>query len=411
MTKQDQRDEFARQLRTLGIPVRNADDWGDLFTDLAHHTSNGRVLIVLDEITWMGSLDHLFLPKLKMVWDVYFKKNPELVLVISGSNSAWIEKNILSSTGFVGRFSHQLHLRELPLEKCSEFWGPAHREISPFEKLKVLSVTGGVPRYLEELRWDRSAEQNLIDMGYHPAGILFTEFDSIFSDLFRSRTPTFSEILVQVQNRHATATELAQRLGRPRGGTLSQDLDELVEAGFLARDSNWNIGKQREERLGHYRVSDNYVRFYLKYIEPHRNTVLEGKMKSLPSGWTSIIGLQFENLVSNNWHVLFQAIDLDPQDVVWSGSYVQTPTTRREGCQIDYLIQTQHRVLYVCEVKFSVEKIGTSVIKEVAEKSRKLVKPRGFSVRHVLIHVNGVSEQVEWKNFFSNIVDFGQLLA
>jgi len=134
-------------------------------------------------------------------------------------------------------------------------------------------------------------------------------------------------------------------------------------------------------------------------------------MKSLPNGWTSILGLQFENLVSNNWHVLFQAIDLDPRDVVWSGSYVQTPTTRREGCQIDYLIQTQHQVLYVCEVKFSVEKIGMSVIREVAEKSRKLVKPRGFSVRHVLIHVNGVTEQVEWENFFSDIVDFGQLLT
>lgn len=411
-TAQDQRDEFARQLEELGAPNRRGkDDWFPLLWDLADHTASGRILIVFDEITWMGSKDHSFLGKLKTVWDTHFKKNPKLLLIISGSNSAWIEKNILSSTGFVGRFSHYLHLKDLPLPKCDEFWGDHRLQIAPYEKFKILAVTGGVPRYLEEIRNNRSAEKNLHRICYQPEGLLFTEFDTIFSDLFERRSGIYKRILGNMTNGRVTMKELAQTLNVGIGGDLSEYLGELVETGFLARDVRWNIKEQRSERLSHYRICDNYVRFYLKYIEPHHEEILAGKMHDLPSGWNSILGLQFESLVANNWQSLFRAIDLDPRDTVWSGGYIQTPTARREGCQIDYLIQTKHRGLYICEVKFCAEKIGKSVIKEVAEKSRKLVKPRGFSVRHVLIHVNGVTEQVEWENFFSDIVDFGQLLS
>ncbi len=61
------------------------NDWGHIFRQLAFHTSQGRVLILLDEISWMGSKDSDFLGKLKSAWDLHFKKNPALILVLCGS--------------------------------------------------------------------------------------------------------------------------------------------------------------------------------------------------------------------------------------------------------------------------------------------------------------------------------------
>jgi hypothetical protein len=37
--------------------------------------------------------------------------------------------------------------------------------------------------------------------------------------------------------------------------------------------------------------------------------------------------------------------------------------------------------------------------------------PRGFSLRPVLIHVNGVTEDVISSGFFSEIIDFSRLLT
>ena len=98
----DQREEFARQLqREMKIPLPRAEDWGDLFWYLAQQTQKGKVILVFDEISWMGSKDPTFLGKLKTAWDLYFKNNPQLIFILCGSISSWIEENILSSTGFL----------------------------------------------------------------------------------------------------------------------------------------------------------------------------------------------------------------------------------------------------------------------------------------------------------------------
>ena len=159
VTEEMQRAEFLRQLQEYKLPIYRSDDWGNLFFELAKVSQEGRILIVLDEITWMGSKDPTFLPKLQSTWERHFKKNPELVLIISGSNSAWIEKNILSSTGFFGRVSLKILLKELSLSECNAFWDSWPGAISSYEKFKILSITGGIPRYLEEFRSDLTARK------------------------------------------------------------------------------------------------------------------------------------------------------------------------------------------------------------------------------------------------------------
>lgn len=76
---------------------------GIFFGILAQQSQKGKIVLILDEISWMGSKDPTFLAKLKTAWDLYFKNNPQLVLILCGSISSWIEENILSSTGFLGR--------------------------------------------------------------------------------------------------------------------------------------------------------------------------------------------------------------------------------------------------------------------------------------------------------------------
>src|SRR5262249_30529148 len=151
-TAQSQRDEFAGQLaRQTGQARFKKEDWSDLFWQLSKYSGKGSVLIILDEISWVGSKDSDFLGKLKNGWDLYFKKNDQLILAICGSATTWIDKNILSSTGFLGRESLSLTLEELPLSDCAQFWNSENKRISAHEKLKFLAVTGGIPRYLEHI--------------------------------------------------------------------------------------------------------------------------------------------------------------------------------------------------------------------------------------------------------------------
>ena len=109
----------------------------------------------------MGKHDRDFAGKLKEAWDTRFSQCANLVLVLCGSVSAWIDENILRNTGFVDRPSLRIRLPQLPLHHCNQLVWPRDCQISAMEKLRMLAVTGGVPRYLEEVDANRSSVENL----------------------------------------------------------------------------------------------------------------------------------------------------------------------------------------------------------------------------------------------------------
>jgi AAA+ ATPase superfamily predicted ATPase len=415
-TKESQIKEFVRQMRPMfNLPDINFTDWGDVFWFLGDKLKNRRKILVLDEISWIGSKDPDFLGKLKNFWDLQLKNNDKLMLILCGSVSSWIDKNILQSTGFVGRISSTITLTELSINECNEFWGTRKESISAYEKFKLLAVTGGIPRYLEEIRPDIPAEQNIRTICFSREGYLFNEFDQIFSDVFLTRSDFYKKVLIILADGGSEPVEICKKIGRSLNSITSEYFSELLQAGFISRDYTWHIKTGEASKLSHCRLKDNYLRFYLRYIAPYKNRINEGtfnnkSITSLP-GWSTIMGLQFENLVLNNRHKIWHLLGLAPDEVIWDNPFFQNRTSKYLGCQIDYLIQTKYNNLFICEIKLSSSPVRKNIIAEVEEKISKLQKPKGFSYRPVLIHVNGVNEEVCEQNYFSNIIDFSDLLV
>jgi AAA+ ATPase superfamily predicted ATPase len=410
-----QREEFARQLAiNFNMPRIRADDWGDIFTHLARETKNGRVVMLFDEISWMGSKDPSFLGKLKNAWDLEFKNNPKLMLILCGSVSSWIEENILKSTGFMGRLSLVLDLEELRLDESNEFLNVLGFCNSVYERFKILSVTGGVPRYLEEINSSKLADENIKDLCFSKSGILFREFKDIFLDIFARRSKTYEQITAALIGGRKELGEVAEAIGVEKSGNLSEYLLDLVTSGFIKRDYVWKIKNNTESKLSYYRLKDNYLRFYLKYIEPNKGKIENGhfndKALSTMPAFDSIMGLQFENLILNNRHLILKKLNIDPVDVVNDQPYFQRPQKKVRGCQIDYLIQLKSNILYACEIKFSRKEIGTNVITEVKQKLENFVLPRGFAIIPVLIHINGTSDAVRDSEYF-RLIDFSEMIG
>lgn len=414
-TAQSQRDEFASQLAKQGFPKVQAEDWNDLFWMLADKTQKGRVVILLDEISWMGSCDDDFAGKLKNVWDQHFKKNPKLVLVVCGSASSWIEKNILNSTGYVGRVSFTLTLEELPLKDCEAFWGEHANNISAMEKLKILSVTGGIPRYLEEVDPTISAEDNIRNMCFIKGALLFNEFEHIFSKIFLRNSDAYKKIINALTSGEKDFEAICAAIGTDLSGRTLEYLEELILAGFIKRDYTWHLKTGADAKLSKFRLSDNYLRFYLKYIDKYKTKIernsFDFKSLSALPGWNSIIALQFENLVLNNREIIWKMLGILPQDILSENPFFQRKTLQQPGCQIDYLIQTRFDTLYVCEIKFSRSPISSTIIEEVQTKINRLKRPKHISCRPILIHVNGIDEEVEESQYFSHIIDYSKLMT
>lgn len=416
ITAQIQRDEFCKQFQRQfsEMPDSNAD-WGDLFYSLSEKTIKGEILIVLDEITWMGDHDPDFLGKLKNSWDLYLKRNDQLILVICGSLSTWIEKNILSHTGFLGRESLTLTINEMPLKDCAKFWLHSDTRISSFEKLKLLAVIGGIPRYLESMDPHLTAEHNIQNLCFSPGGILVDEFEKIFSDLFSSKNKLYQSIVSTLADGAKDQKTIAETLNIKNGGDLSLYLEDLTNTGFISRDFTWQIKSNKISRLSQYRLRDNYGRFYLKYILPNKPKIKLGNTKNIAltslNGWYTIMGLQVENLILNNRDFIKNQLKINPNDIIIDNPFFQRKNKKQLGCQIDYMIQTRFNVLYIIEIKFLAREVGPSIIDEMKKKIQRLNFPKGFSYRPVLIHCNGVSSAVEESQYFSDIINLSDILC
>ncbi|AIL13454.1 ATPase [Candidatus Paracaedimonas acanthamoebae] len=412
-TEQSQRDIFAKQLgNQIGLPGIQAQDWSDLFTLLARHAQQKQVVILFDEISWMGSKDLDFLGKLKNAWDLEFQKNPKLILILCGSVSTWIEKNIISGTAFFGRISLYITLEELPLYDCDKLLKAQGFKSSTYETFKLLCVLGGIPWYISQVQPKLSADDNIKNLCFRKEGVLFNEFDLIFYDLFEKRSETYRPIIEILTDGVLEFNEICTSLKYQKSGSISGYLDDLIHSGFVTRDFTWDLKSGKPSRLSHFRLSDNYIRFYLKFIKPNKPKILQDRFKAtvtniLP-GWRSILGLQFENLVLKNRSQIWKCLGIKPEDIVADNPFFQRRTVKTPGCQIDYLIQTRFNTLFAVEIKFSQSELKTSVIQETKDKINRLILPRRFSCWPVLIHVNGVNESVEEAGYFTEIINFGK---
>ena len=413
ITEADQLANFSRQMSDqLDLPAFRLNSWQDGLSLLANQTEKGRTLILVDEISWMASCAKDFAGQLKIAWDTKFKRNDKLIMVLCGSVSSWIERNILRSAGFMGRVSLTITLDELPLSLCSEFWGKRKDRVSAFEKFKLLAITGGVPRYLEEIDPTDSAESNIKRMCFDRAGILFNEFEQIFHDTFSRRAATYQQLVKTLVDRRLSFAEVCEQVSVDPNGVVSEYLADLEDCGFLARDFVYSPMSGKRRRFSRYRVRDNYVRFYLKYIEPVRDRIEKGlyrqrSLESLP-GWETILGFQLENLVLNNLDHVLAKLGIPPEGVVSASPYFQNQTARQKACQIDLLIQTRG-ALHVCEIKFR-KKIAASVVSDVEEQVAKLKRPKHMSVRPMLIYAGELASGIADAGYFDRVISLDELL-
>lgn len=393
-------EQFAAQFALPGnLKFAN---WTEAFATLASQCEDKQsVLIFLDEISWLASSDSTFAGKLKIAWDTQFKKNSGLILVLCGSVSSWIDENIINNTGYVGRVSLTLNLKELPLKDCQSFWGKQALKVSVQDKAKVLAVTGGVPRYLEEINPKLSAEENINRLCFTSEGLLFFEFDHIFNQQFNERADTYRAILKTLINRRLSLSEIAKSLNKTNSGYLSSCLADLESSGFISQNQLF------------YRISDNYTRFYLNYIFPNKDKIKAGlykyhSLENLPE-WPVIMGFQFENLILNNLPEVLKNLEIPFESILSAGSFVQKATKLKKACQIDLLIDTKYNV-YICEIKFK-KKITKAAIDEVEEKIKKLNLPANKSIRPVLIYEGELDSQILREDYFSSILSFKEIIS
>jgi hypothetical protein len=318
-------------------------------------------------------------------------------------------ENILQSADFVGRISAQLNLKELPLSVVKNFQGS--KKISTIEMIRILCITGCIPKYLEEINYNSTAAEEIKRLCFSQEGFLFNEFEKIFNDIFQKRSNIFKKILKTILVKKLSAIEIAASLGQTLNSDISNNLKILVLSGFVARDYVFNADGIKTKKSV-FRIKDNYLRFYLKYIEPRAEKI---QLANEFSDWDklfkqmdSILGIQFENLILNHLPEVIRGLKIPLNSIQSASPYFQTANTKNRGsCQIDLLIQCDNDIWYLCEFKLR-KKITSNILNEMKKKSRVITRPKKIILRTALVYYGEIDQNT--LEGFDRALSFDKLL-
>ena len=310
-----------------------------------------KCVIFLDEFPWLSSNRSGFLPAFEYFWNSWGTKHDNLVLAICGSAASWMIKKVVRNKGGLhNRLTRKIRLLPFTLKETSEYLKANNVNLNHYQITEIYMAMGGIPQYLKEVQAGKSAAQNIDRICFTKDGALQDEFRNLYHSLFEEADKHIDIVRALAGKPSGlTRKEIITSCKLPDGGSTTQLIEELTESGFITS----YVPFEKTVRDSIYKLSDEFSRFHLKFIENSRATGNGTwiKLSSSPS-WRSWSGTAFESVCLKHTNEIKKALGISgvyTEESAWR--YV--PGKDQPGAQIDLLIDRRDQCISICEIKFS----------------------------------------------------------
>lgn len=415
--------EFAKSIgKTFynGATIAAASTWMKAFDELNNailHQKAQKIIIFIDELPWMSTRRSRILQALDYYWNHYWSKNKNLKLIVCGSSASWIIKNIIYNKGGLhNRYTCSLLIKPFSLSETKEFLKNRDIKINNKHLLQIYMAMGGIPHYLNRIKKNLSAVQNIEQLCFKDTGILFSEFEKLFRSLFDDAKIYIELIRIVSQLREGVSRSFVEQRCKlsTKGGTLTDRLNDLEQAGFIK-----SFLPFKHQRQGvYYRVIDEYTYFYLKWIEPERQKLSNETagywfhITNSPS-YYSWMGYAFESICYKHIPQIQKALNIPPGSKVGTWRFSPKKGSEESGAQIDLLFERNDDTVTICEIKctnepFVLDKNSYTLIMNKVLIYQKITKT-SKQVFMAFISANGIKKSV-YMNNISGLVTLNDLL-
>lgn len=375
---------------------------------LASTKNRYNAAVLLDELSYMASREQELVAALKWAWDNLWQDKKGFTLILCGSVASFMVNKVLKSSSLYGRINLEICLRPLSLPEVWDFFG---RRKSIKEICNLYMFCGGVPEYLNQIDPAKSVSENIVELALTREGYFIHEFDRIFKDIFREEQIYKKIILVLSKNKNLKVPEMTNLLKVSKGGGFIECLENLELAGFIKEMSPFD--RPQESKLKRYRLEDEYLHFYFKFIFPNLDKIQEVSGSSFAhtlltgASYKSWAGFAFERLCLKHVNFIIRYLGID-QLVKDYGPYYNRMSNTKEGVQIDLMMVRHDPVVTICEMKYYDGLVGKWIMNEM-EKKVELLGETKKTIEKVLITTEGITKDLADSNYFSRTILIDEL--
>lgn len=238
------------------------EDFIDAFRYLARRV-DGPYVVALDEFTYLVAEDESIPSTFQTIVDDVLEET-DISLVVLGSSISMMEEGVLSyESPLYGRRTGQWRLEPMTIGDAAGFL-PSY---SPTDLVRAYSVVGGIPAYLEQFDDDLDLLSNVERHVLSKGAFLYEEPEFLLRQELREPT-TYSAILEAIASGATRVSEIAGEIDRD-ASSLSRYLQNLTRLALAERETPVTDPDGR----GVYRLTDQFLRFWFRFILPNRSTL------------------------------------------------------------------------------------------------------------------------------------------
>lgn len=246
-------------------------DWLTVFRILADYKTDGKKIIVIDEFQYIGQSNSSFPSVMQKAWDTVLA-NADVMVILCGSLVSLMKSQTLDyGSPLYGRRTAQIRLKQIPFKNYHEFYeNKTYEELLPF-----YAVTGGVPKYIETFNGFNDVYTAIRENVLNPQSFLYEEPNFLLQKEVTEIGSYFSVIkAIAIGNRKLA--DIASALGTKQT-SLTKYLKVLTDLDLVEREVPVTEAVPEKSKSGLYRITDNYIAFWFKFVYPYRAYLEKGE--------------------------------------------------------------------------------------------------------------------------------------
>jgi len=246
------------------------DNWEIIFNVLSQHQPKQRKLIVFDEFQYIGKSNPAFPSVFQKIWESLKKQN--VMVILCGSLISLMEAQTLAyDSPLYGRRTGQIKLKPIAFQHYHEFYD----DKSERELVEYYSVTGGVPKYIELFRGEADIYTAIEKHVASTRSFLYEEPVFLLQREVSEVGSYFSLIRAIAAGNHKLSA-ISSAIG-VKQTNLTKYLRTLIDLDIVERQTPITESNPEKSKRGLYRIKDNFIDFWFKFIYPERGNLETGR--------------------------------------------------------------------------------------------------------------------------------------
>lgn len=266
------------------------DNFIDIFKLLVRDIGDERIVIAIDEFSYLIELDKGIISVFQKIWDETLSKS-RIFLLLLGSSVSMMETEVLNyRSPLYGRRTGEWRVTPISFIDIRKFY----RKYEINDVCKLWFIAGGVPYYFLTFNGYSSIDKWVKEKILSKGEVLYNEPKYILKEETREDR-TYIVILKYLSQGYNTFGKLANITGIEKAN-LSKYLSTLENLGLIK-----HILPLDRRRGGIYIINDNYFNFWFRFVYPNMSDLEIGLIDEVYSDIQKSLnqynGEMFERLI------------------------------------------------------------------------------------------------------------------